>query len=249
MRKFAFIFVTAVTGLLLVFIAASAAFAGWVVWYYSAQFDLPTVERLLAVSPADRICSSAGERIYVPLAAIPLKVRNAILAADEPEFYNRWTTNAFSEIAHAHLFDHRPRSFAISWSVMHCLRSLSTERHKHHGNWIVFTIMMNRVDSNLPKDLIFEIYLNETYFGRGAYGVGAAAAALFGKPVADLTLDEAACLAALARAPGYLRNTERWTERRNFVIDRMQAAGAITASEAAAAKQQPLAPRPAPAPT
>jgi penicillin-binding protein 1A len=108
--------------------------------------------------------------------------------------------------------------------------------------------MMNRVDGNLSKDRIFEIYLNETYLGQGAYGIGAAAAVHFGKPVADLTLDEAASLAALPKAPNnYIRNAQRWTERRNYVIDRMQAAGMISAGEAAAAKQQPVVLRPAPA--
>jgi membrane peptidoglycan carboxypeptidase len=250
MRRLAIILVKSVAALLFACVATSVAFAGWFVWYYSARFDIPSVEKFVAISPADRICSLNDERTFVPLAAIPAMVRNAVLAAVEPEFYDRWTTNPFSEVAHALVFDHRPRSAAISHAVSHCLMSLSSRCCKGQGEWHIGNlILMNRVDSNLSKDRIFEIYLNEAYFGRRARGIGAAAAAHFGKPVADLTLDEAASLAALPFAPNnYLRNTERWTERRNFVIDRMPAAGMVSAGEAASAKQRPWVLRPAPAP-
>jgi penicillin-binding protein 1A len=248
MRRFAIILLKSVAVLLLVCFAASVAFAGWVSWYYSARLDLPTVEKLVAVSPADRICSSGGDRVYAPLAAIPLRVRNAVLAVEEPDFYHR--RSILVELAGAVLLEHKPPRAGISVVVTRCLMSLSTRCCKSQADsHIGHFILVKRVYSSLSRDRIFEIYLNETHFGRGAYGVGAAAIAFFGKPVADLTIDEAANLAVLPKAPNiYLRNTERWTERRNFIIDRMQAAGFINASEAAAAKQQPLVLRPAPAP-
>jgi hypothetical protein len=74
MRRFAIILLKSLAVLLLVCFAASVAFAGWVSWYYSARLDLPTVEKLRAVSPADRICSSGGERTYVALTAVPAVV-------------------------------------------------------------------------------------------------------------------------------------------------------------------------------
>lgn len=92
--------------------------------------------------------------------------------------------------------------------------------------------------------------MNGTWFGRGAYGASAAANAHFGKSLSDLTLEEAAYVAALARAPYSInRNNERGTERRNFVIDRMRKAGAISPEQAESAKQRPLLLREVFAPT
>jgi penicillin-binding protein 1A len=94
---------------------------------------------------------------------------------------------------------------------------------------------------NLPNDRIFEIYLNEVWFGRRSHGAAAAANAYFGKSLSDLTLDEAAYLAALPRAPYSVgRDRELGIRRRNFVIDRMAEAAAVSPAQAASAKQQPL---------
>jgi penicillin-binding protein 1A len=100
---------------------------------------------------------------------------------------------------------------------------------------------MTRADRILPRDTLFEIFLNELYFGRGAYGVAAAAAVYFGKSLGDLSIDEAAFIAALPRAPTWLsHNKDRGTERRNVVVDRMLQAGAISGAQAISAKRPPL---------
>src|SRR5207253_11514027 len=91
------------------------------------------------------------------------------------------------------------------------------------------------------KNTIFEIYMNETYLGRGAYGAGAAAVAYFGKPLAELSLDEAAFLAGLVRNPALVRRgQEPGLQRRNVVLDRMGQAGMISTEKAASAKERPL---------
>ena len=83
--------------------------------------------------------------------------------------------------------------------------------------------------------------MNEIWLGRGAYGAGAAAAAYFGKSLAELNLDEAAFLAALVRQPSLVRRGEKASlQRRNFVLDRMRQADMISAEEVASAKEQPL---------
>ena len=128
--------------------------------------------------------------------------------------------------------------------------SLSTECCKKQIDWhIGGGVLFGRIERTLSKDTIFEIFLNEMWFGRGAYGASAAAEAYFGKSLSDLTLEQAAYIAALPRAPNRMsRNSERGIERRNFVIDRMRDAGMISPAQAASAQQQPLSLREVSAP-
>lgn len=99
------------------------------------------------------------------------------------------------------------------------------------------------LERRFTKEEILETYLNEIYFGEGAYGVEAAAQTYFGKSIRDVTLAEAALLAAIPRSPVYynpLRYPERALTRRNFVLDRMVEEGYISPRAAAEAKAQPL---------
>ena len=89
-----------------------------------------------------------------------------------------------------------------------------------------------RIEQAYSKDKIFELYLNEIYLGLGSYGIAAASLNYFDKPVNQLTIAEAAYLAALPKAPenyNPLRHQERAIERRNWVIDRMVENGYIRA--------------------
>ena len=85
-------------------------------------------------------------------------------------------------------------------------------------------LLAMKIERAYSKDKILELYLNEIYLGLGAYGIAAASLLYFDKSVHELTVAEAAYLAALPKAPTYLhpfRQRERATERRNYVIDRM----------------------------
>ena len=100
-----------------------------------------------------------------------------------------------------------------------------------------------RIEQAYSKDKIFELYLNEIYLGLGSYGIAAAALNYFDKPVNQLTIAEAAYLAALPKAPenyNPLRHEDRAIERRNWVIDRMVENGYIRAADGEAAKASPL---------
>jgi penicillin-binding protein 1A len=228
--------------LLLVADTALVAAVGSLVWHYEYGIGLPDRQNLVAVSAAERICSSGGERNFVPIAAVPPVVRAAFLAAEEPDFYDRPPINPFVELAGFALFGRTPRGSSISNTATRCLMSLSTECCKKQIDWhIGGSVLFGRIERTLSKDTIFEIFLNETWFGRGAYGAIAAAQAYFGKSLSDLTLAEAAYIAGLGRGPNHFgRNNERGVERRNRVIDRMRQAGAIGSAQADSAKQQPL---------
>ena len=97
--------------------------------------------------------------------------------------------------------------------------------------------------STYSKDRILELYLNEIFLGLGNYGVAAAALNYFNKSVNELTIAEAAYLAALPKGPNNyhpFQHRDRAVERRNYVIERMVADGAITPEEGAKAKAEPL---------
>jgi penicillin-binding protein 1A len=217
--------------------------AGWFYGYYGARVMLPGGPQLAILSAANGICRPQGARDFLTLEATPPLVRNAILAARDPGFFERPQINpAYDLLRTMFTRTTNPRSFAISAPVERCLMSLSRQCWQTRLEWHVCGfILAYRMETRLSKDFIFELYLNEIHFGRGAYGVVAAANAYFAKSLSDLTADEAAFIAALPGSPQLLaRNALRAKEQRNLVIDRMVAAGTLAADEAAAARERPL---------
>src|SRR5213075_2852906 len=104
-------------------------------------------------------------------------------------------------------------------------------------------LLAMRIERAYSKDRILELYLNEIYLGLGAYGIAAASLVYFDKSVNELTVAEAAYLAAMPKAPGALhpvRNRERAIERRNYVIDRLLENGWIKQADADKARKDPL---------
>jgi penicillin-binding protein 1A len=100
-----------------------------------------------------------------------------------------------------------------------------------------------RLERELSKDRILEIYLNEVYLGCGAYGIGEAASQYFDKPVNALALGEAAFLAGLPKAPNHYdpaRFPEAAKARRDWVIDRMAEDGYVTSADASQTKETPI---------
>ncbi len=100
-----------------------------------------------------------------------------------------------------------------------------------------------RVERRYSKDEILELYLNEVYFGNGAYGIGTASETYFGKPPGKLRLAEAALLAGVIRAPGLydpIADPEAALARRNLVIDRMIDLGMVSEDKGERAKARPL---------
>jgi penicillin-binding protein 1A len=239
MRKLASILIAGMT----ISAAAVSFVAGWFYGCYSARVKLPPQQELAALSAANGICRPQGARDFLTLEATPPLVRAAVLAAQDPGFFERPPVNPAYDLVRAMLGSQpRRRSFAISAPVERCLMSLSRQCWQTRLDWhICGFILADRMETMLSKDFIFELYLNETRFGRGAYGAVAAASAYFAKSLSDLTADEAAFVAALPGSPYFFaRNPGRATARRDLVIDGMLAAGAVTAREAAAAKERPL---------
>ncbi|WP_271592639.1 transglycosylase domain-containing protein [Bradyrhizobium sp. CCBAU 65884] len=237
MRKFFVVAAKTALVLLSLGVAGLLAIFAWLVWHYGYSFGLPTEAQLAAVSPTGPACRTDPGRTTIPLADIPPLIRNAVIAYEQPDFYEAWSLNPIVEIALGLGTDRGPRPVGITQSVAHCLKLLSPGNDRQIDP-IATIYFMQRVTRSLSRDRILEIYLNESYLGRGAYGVAAAAEVYFGKALADLDIGEIALLMTRARRPYPSRTFD--TDSRNHAIDRMHAAGLISETQAAAAKGRPL---------
>ncbi|MCP3458878.1 transglycosylase domain-containing protein [Bradyrhizobium sp. CCGUVB23] len=237
MRRFLIIAARTVLAVLSFAAVGLLAFAGWLVWHYDYDMGLPTEAQLAAIAPTGPACRTDPKRAYIPLVDIPPLLRDAAIAYEQPDFYEAWSLNPIAEIAFAVGTGRSPRPAGITQSVARCLLSLSPGTDRQIDP-IASIFFMQRVTRNLSRDRILEIYLNESYRGRGAYGVAAGAEAYFGKPLPDIDVDEIAFITARARQPNPSRSFD--TRSRDHVIDRMQTAGLISETQAAAAKSRLL---------
>ncbi len=227
--------------LALVLLAATtfAAFVGWNVGHYESRIDLPSQQQLETISASGGICGSHGGRDFIRLAAVPPLVRDAFVAIEEPDFFQRLPiSHPFLELARG--ARHPP---LISLAVARCLLRSAGQKcwQTQLERGVCDFVLVSRLERTYSREFIFELYLNETWFGRRAWDASAAADTYFAKSLADLTPDEAAYIATLPRAPSLISShPDRSLQRRNFVIDRMERAGTLGAAEATSARERPL---------
>jgi len=242
----------------LVFVAASAA-AGFMIW--QASRDLPDYESLSKYEPPvmTRIHAHDGSlisefarerRIFVPINTIPKRVIGAFLSAEDRRFYDhggidlQGILRAVVAAVEAKIHGSNRRAQGASTITQQVAKNFLLTNERSIERKIKEAILAIRIESAYSKDRILELYLNEIYLGMNAYGVAAAALTYFNKELQDLTIEEAAYLAALPKAPNNyhpFRQKERATERRNWIIGQMAENGYITQEEAEAAKKKPLA--------
>ncbi|MGC7877806.1 transglycosylase domain-containing protein [Desulforudis sp. 1031] len=216
--------------------------------------DIPTFDpESLTPSNATLIYDKNGEqitaiglekRIPVKIQDVPAVVKKAFLAAEDNRFYQHHGID-LRAVVRAVVADLRHGNLTQGGSTItqqlakNCF--LSSEKKLKRKIQEVFLAI--QIERHYTKDEIFEMYLNQIYFGEGAYGVEMASRTYFGKPVSALTLPEAALLAGLPQAPSAYspyKNMDAATARRNTVLDLMVKYGYITATEAAAAKEKPI---------
>lgn len=188
-------------------------------------------------------------RQIVPLAQIPMNVRNAVLAAEDRSFYSN---RAFSitGIARAVINNLRGGSLQGGSTITQQYAKtafLSPERTIQRK--IKELVIAIKLENQLSKDQIFESYLNTIYFGRGSYGVQTAAQQYFNRNVDQLTNAQAIVISCILRSPGFYdpsyskENEERLTNRFNYVVKGMIEAEWLTEEEAAKLKFPVIAPR------
>jgi penicillin-binding protein 1A len=237
-----------------------AIFVGGAVALAIAHFshDLPDHQQLLSYQPATGSKVYAGDgtlmaefaterRIITPFKDIPPAIVDAFLAAEDRDFYKHNGVNPGSVIraalADIMRYGRGQRPLGASTITQQLVRHFLLTNELSISRKVKEALLAYRIETQLTKDRILEIYLNEIYLGAGAYGVAAAADVYFAKPLDQLTLAEAAFLAALPKAPSNYNpqhHPEAAKARRDWVLDGMAEQGWISAADAQAAKAHPL---------
>jgi len=201
-------------------------------------------------------------RMFVPITAIPERVQNAFVAVEDARFFEhsgidyQGLARAVLRIPYDLIRGRRPQG--ASTITQQVAGNILTGRASSCGGGLsgvfcqVWTkiregLVAQRIEKAFPGDSgkrrILELYLNQIYLGNRAYGVAAASLNYFNKPLSELTIAEAAYLAALPKGPANYHPTRRHdaaVQRRNFVIGRMRARGYIADEEATAAQAEDL---------
>jgi penicillin-binding protein 1A len=230
--------------------------AGLAVWYFGR--DLPDYQQLANYQPpvVTRVYAGDGrllaeyateKRVFVPVGAMPPLVIHAFLAAEDRNFYSHPGVDPLSMVRAAitdlfRLAEHR-RPAGASTITQQVAKNFLLNNELSLKRKIREALIAIRMEQVMSKDRILELYLNGIYLGGGTYGVAAAALNYFNKPLDQLSVQEAAFLAALPKAPNNYdprRHPEAAKDRRDWVIDRMADAGFITAQQAQAAKAEPI---------
>lgn len=238
-----------------VFLVGVAAVAGGI-WHYSK--DLPDYSQLQDYEPPvmTRVHAADGallgeyskeRRLYLPIQAVPKPVINAFLAAEDKNFYEHggidYTGMARAALLYAQNFGSGRRPQGASTITQQVAKNFLLTNEVSFTRKIKEALLAMRIERTYSKDKILELYLNEIYLGLGAYGIAAASLVYFDKSVNELTVAEAAYLAALPKAPAALhpvRNRDRAIERRNYVIDRLVENGWIKQADADKARKDPM---------
>ncbi|MDB5619057.1 penicillin-binding protein 1A [Tardiphaga sp.] len=237
------------------FLVGVAAAAG-MIWHYSK--DLPDYSQLQDYEPPvmTRVHAADGallgeysreRRLYLPIQAVPKLVINAFLAAEDKNFYEHggidYTGMARAMVLYAQNFGSNKRPQGASTITQQVAKNFLLTNEVSFTRKIREALLAMRLERAYSKDKILELYLNEIYLGLGAYGIAAASLVYFDKSVNELTVSEAAYLAALPKAPSSLhpvKNRDRAVERRNYVIDRLLENGWIKTADAEKARKDVL---------
>ncbi|PYM06564.1 MAG: penicillin-binding protein [Candidatus Rokuibacteriota bacterium] len=164
-------------------------------------------------------------RIFVPLASIPRTLRDAVIATEDKRFYSHFGVDPIG-IVRALYQNYRRGRIAEGGSTItqQLTKVLFLTPDKSIERKLKEAVLALELERRYSKDRILEMYLNQVYFGQGAYGVEAAARTYFGKSVSQLTLKEAALLAGLPRAPSAYSpfdHPDAAKRRRAIVLERM----------------------------
>lgn len=255
------VFATLFAGLFV--LGVGGALAGfYMLWRLSN--DLPSYDHLADYTPPVMTRVHAGDggliaeyarerRMFVPIETIPEHVVHAFLAAEDKNFYTHTGVDAQGVL----------RAVVTNiWNVLNDRRLVgaSTITQQVAKNFLLSSdvtverkvkeaLLALKLERAFTKDQILELYLNQIYLGLGSHGVAAAALNYFDKSLTELTLAEAAYLAALPKAPNNyhpFRQRERAIARRNWVIGRMLDNEFITSYQASVARSEDLVVTPRP---
>lgn len=229
---------------------------GWAFWEYGK--DLPDYKYLADYEPPTSTRVHAGDgrllaefavesRVFVPIEAIPRRVTQGFIAAEDQHFYEHFGVDlqalmraVVTNVVH---YIQGRRVIGASTITQQVAKNFLLTNEVSIKRKIREAILALRIERAMDKNRILELYLNEIYLGYRSYGVAAAALNYFDKSLDELTVAEIAYLAALPKAPNNyhpIRRREAAVARRNWVVGRMLEEGFITGEEAATARAAPL---------
>ena len=182
-------------------------------------------------------------RNFMPFKDIPKVMKDAVLAIEDARFYQHGGVDYIGLLRASLANLGRAKSQGASTITMQVARNVYLSSEKTFTRKIYEILLTTKLEHNLSKDQIFEIYLNQIYLGNRAYGFAAASEAYFGKPLKNISIAEAAMLAGLPKAPSAynpISNPKRARSRQLYIIERMEENGFITREQAASAKLEDL---------
>lgn len=237
----------AVLGILGVLVVAG------VLWHYAQ--DLPDLNQLQNYQPSlvTQVYSSDNRligqfflerRILTPLSRIPEQLRGAVIAVEDVRFFEHPGLDYIGILRAAWTNLRRGGKVEGASTITQQLaRSLFLSSERTIDRKVRELVLAYKMELVSTKEQILETYLNQIYFGQGAYGVASAAQSYFGKDLSALTVAEAAFLAGLPKSPNNFspfKNYERAKKRQEHVLARMEEAGFLTSAEREQAAAEPL---------
>ena len=208
--------------------------------------DLPSIDGLKRYEPnqATRVYADDGrvigqfyteKRVFVPLTSMPREMFQAILAVEDARFYEHRGFDVYrmikASIKNLEGFKYKQGASTITQQVA---RALFLTPEKTFSRKLREIMLAIKIETVLSKDEILELYLNQIYFGEGAYGIQVAAKTYFGKEIGEISLEEAAFLAGLPKAPTQYspyRRPKQARLRQQVVLKRMREEGYITEAQ------------------
>lgn len=183
-------------------------------------------------------------RAVVTIQEVPEIMKQAILAAEDDRFYQHGGIDYLGILraAGANVLGGGKRQGA-STITQQVARNFFLTGEKTYTRKLYEALLSFKIESNLSKDQIFELYINQIFLGQRAYGFAAASQIYFGKPLKDISIAEAAMLAGLPKAPSAYNpivNPKRARLRQQYVLRRMHELGKITEIQHEAALKEPL---------
>src|SRR5215468_1577550 len=239
-------------GLLVLAAALVGATAGLLLVYST---DLPQVDDLEHYRPSSitelydgqgRIIGSFAlqRRVVASYDDYPQVLRDSLISIEDKDFYRHWGINVWRIAGAAYRdIESGGRVQGASTLTMQLARNLFLSPDRSFHRKIQEALLAVQIERRFTKAQIFTLYANQIFLGHGAYGFEAASEYYFSKPAKQLTLDEAALLAGLPKAPGLyspLNHPDKAIKRRNLVINAMLEDGKITAARANEARNQPI---------
>ena len=190
------------------------------------------------------IIHATENRVPVKIEQIPMNLQNAFVAIEDNRFYEHKGVDfrGLARAAYTNLVRHEIAEGG-STITQQLAKNAYLTQDRTYKRKIQEIFLALQLEKQYTKQEILELYLNQIYFGQGAYGVQAASKVYFGKNVEDLTLSECAMLAGIPKSPNYyspFNNINAAIERRNTVLDQMITYGYINYSEAYEAKKAEL---------